>query len=117
METAVRRVQYLLAKMDLPPEWLATIRADLEPGPHDFTAKDGATRTTDLRVVIAGIVAHRFYQPVATGKQAITRWAVQDHTRTVTECADTELAVHLAIEVAWLYRHPQPHARPRHHSV
>ena len=26
-------------------------------------------------------------------------------------------AVHLAIEVAWLYRHPEPQPLPRHHSV
>lgn len=117
METMLRRVPYLLAKMDLPPEWIATIQADLEPRPHSFTAKDGAARTDDVRVVVEGIVAHRFYQPTGVGKQALARWAVQGHSGTLTECAEAELAGHLAIEVAWLYRHPEPQPLPRHHSV
>jgi hypothetical protein len=117
METMLRRVQYLLAKMDLPPELIDAIQADLEPGPHDFTATDGTTRTSDVRVVVEGIFAHRFYQQVGSAKQVLARWSVRGHNGTVMECADSELAVNLAIEVAWLYRHPEPQPQPRHHSV
>jgi len=54
MEYTLRRVQYLLAKMDLPSDWIETIQADLEPGPHRIGAKDGTTKTADVRVVVEG---------------------------------------------------------------
>lgn len=117
METTLRRVQYLLAKMDLPADWIETIQADLEPGTHLIAAKDGATKTADVRVVVEGVTAYRFYQRQAGSTQAIVRWAVHGHNGTVGECAESELAVHLAIEVAWLYRRPDRDPKPRHFSA
>jgi hypothetical protein len=115
MDSTLRRVQYLLAKMDLPSDWIETIQADLEPGPHLITAKDGTTKTADVRVVVEGVTAYRFYQRPVGSSQAAPRWVVHGHNATVGECADSELAVHLAIEVAWLYRHPNREAKPRHY--
>jgi hypothetical protein len=115
METTLRRVQYLLAKMDLPADWIETIQADLEPGPHLITAKDGTTKTADVRVVIEGVTAYRYYQRQVGSNQSIPRWAVHGHIGTLGECAESELAVNLAIEVAWLYRRPDRDPKPRHY--
>ena len=117
METTLRRIQYLLAKMDLPSDWIETIQTDLEPGPHRIGAKDGTMKTADVRVVVEGVTAYRFYQRPAGSTQAVPRWAVHGHNGTVGECAESELAVHLAIEVAWLYRHPNREPKPRHYRA
>ena len=117
METMLRRVQYLLAKMDLPADWIETIQADLKPGPHMITATDGTTKTADVRVVVEGVTAYRFYQRPAGSTQAVPRWAVHGYNGTVGECAESKLAVHLAIEVAWLYRRPDRDPKPRHFSA
>jgi hypothetical protein len=117
MEYTLRRVQYLLAKMDLPSDWIETIQADLEPGPHLIAAKDGTTKTADVRVVVEGVTAYCFYQRQAGSGQAVPRWAVHGRNGTATECVDSELAVHLAVEVAWLYRHPDREPKPRHYSA
>ena len=116
MDTTLRRVQHLLAKMDLPADWIETIQADLQPGPHMIAAKDGTTKTADIRVVVEGVTADRFYQRQVGSNQAVPRWAVHGHNGTVGECAESELAVHLAVEVAWLYRRPNRKPKPRHFS-
>jgi len=115
MDSTLRRVQYLLAKMDLPANWIETIQADLDPGAHRIAAKDGTTKTADVRVVVEGITAYRFYQRPVGSTQDVPRWAVYGHNGTVGECADCELAVHLAVEMAWLYRHPDRDPKPRHY--
>jgi hypothetical protein len=115
MDSTLRRVQYLLAKMDLPADWIETIQADIDPAAHRIAAKDGAPKTADVRVVVEGVTAYRFYQRPVGSTQDVPRGAVYGHYGTVGECADSELAVHLAVEVAWLYRHPDRDPKPRHY--